>query len=425
MYIEQAKPPHWITLNQVIFLLLSFTLWIDALTGMVQLYGISNIKLSLLYKLPLVLCMLYVVGEHNHKLMLAIMLAMFLLLLGPSSYFLTSPKISFYVKDFGNVVKILTPFIVFCYCKTLAEVAPNLLGKYGLRALWINFGAIVFNLIIGVMGFGYPSYASGGVDDEGIGINGFYTAGNEFGGCFILLFGFVLHYFWNKNKLHFFFMAIATFISGALIATKSAMIASLLLIFAIPLFNERKNIFRFTKLKLKLFVPISVLSLLLVVFIIEFLEAVGLYDKMHFILNERGILHLILSGRVEFSEAILSAFMSVASGFEYLFGIGAVGISDFFATKYSAEVDPVDLFAYYGLIGLTASYAFIIIMTVTALSVLKTDKYLPPIIILVNLILILLSILSGHIMMSGMLGLIWGLLNGLIFIKKVNKPIGL
>lgn len=96
-------------------------------------------------------------------------------------------------------------------------------------------------------------------------------------------------------------------------------------------------------------------------------------------------------------------------------------MSDYFFTKYSAEVDPVDLFVYFGLIGSLVAYLFLFITMLPAFSVFKSDKLFPPVIVLVNIILVMLAFFSGHILNSGMLGLLWGLFNSLVFVKPVAQ----
>lgn len=402
--------------SKLIFILLSFTLWIDALTGMIQYYGSISLKLSLLYKIPMIALMILIIGAKSRWLCALIMCVILLFVIGPFTQFLSSPKVSYFINDISLAIKMVTPFIVFSFCKIISDFNPELLGKYGVRALWINFFAVLFNLIIGALGFGYPSYAGTG-DGEGIGVNGFYVAGNELGGCFVLLFGFVMHYLWNQHRIYFYPMGLVTLVCGALIATKTAMVASLVLCFAIPLFNERQNFFRFTKLKAKLFIPLILLFGGIIYFIVELLEAIGLYDKMMFFLSEKGVLGIILSGRLEFSVQIIEAFESYAGVFQYLFGIGMVGMSEFFHSKYSAEVDPVDLYVYIGITGSLLVYTMLVVMILPALSVFKKGGFFPPLIILINLLLVMLAFFSGHILTSGMLGLIWGLLNALVYVK--------
>ena len=215
-------------------------------------------------------------------------------------------------------------------------------------------------------------------------------------------------------------MSFITLICGALIATKTAMFASLILVFIIPVVNERDRIFLLTKLKVKLFLPLIIVSGAILFFIIDFLTAIGLYDKIIWVIQEKGVWGLILSGRIEFSNQILDAYFESSKWFEYLFGIGTIGMSDYFNTKYSAEVDPVDIFVYFGVIGSFIVYTFTIFMLLPSLLLLKTKKYFPPIIVLVNIVLLMLSIFSGHILNSGMLGLLWGMFNGLIYVKVVE-----
>ena len=100
-----------------------------------------------------------------------------------------------------------------------------------------------------------------------------------------------------------------------------------------------------------------------------------------------------------------------------MFGIGTVGMSDYFHSKYSAEVDPVDLYVYVGVIGSTVAYVLFFVMLLPALSMFKRQRFAPPLIILINMLLLMLAFFSGHILNSGMLGLIWGLLNSLVYVK--------
>ncbi|WP_340677838.1 hypothetical protein [Paraglaciecola sp.] len=384
---------------------------------MLQFYGGVDLKISLLYKLPLVACMLVIIALKSRTILLLIILAFIVLILGPAFKFTSNHKVAFLFNDISLAIKVITPFITFYFCKTIAKIYPDILGTYGIRALWINFLAILFNLVIGVLGFGYPSYDDGGEDGQGIGVNGFYIAGNELSGCFVLLFGFILHYFWNYQRFYFYPFSLLTIVCGALIATKTAMLASFMLIFLVPIVNERQYLFHFTKLKVKLFFPLVIGCALATYFILDFLKTVGLHDKIVWVLQEKGILDLIFSGRLELVSKILDSFMSGASWFEYLFGIGTIGMSGYFTTKYSSEVDPIDLFVYVGVLGSLIVYISVFIMILPAFLMSKKDRFLPPIIVLVNLILLVLCFFSGHILNSGMLGPIWGLINGMIFVK--------
>jgi hypothetical protein len=402
--------------TKIIFIMLSYLLWIDALSGMLQFYGGFALKISLLYKLPLVACMLTIIALKSRTVLLLVILAIIVLILGPAVKYTSNNKTAFLFNDLSLAIKTITPFITFYFCRTIAQIYPDILGTHGIKALWINFLAILFNLIIGTLGFGFSSY-EGGEDGEGIGVRGFYVAGNELSGCFVLLFGFVLHYCWNYRRLYFYPFSIVTIICGALIATKTAMLASFILIFLVPIVNERQHLFHFTKLKIKLFFPLVIVGALASYFILEFLQTVGLRDKIMWVLQENGMWGLIFSGRVEFVSNIIDAFMSSAGWFEYLFGIGTVGMSDYLRGKYSAEVDPVDLFVYVGVLGSIVVYVSVFLMILPAFLMGKQDRFLPPIIILVNLILLMLCVVSGHILNSGMLGPLWGLFNGLLYVK--------
>jgi hypothetical protein len=406
--------------SKIIFICMAFLLWVDSLTGMLQVYTGIDFKISLLYKLPLLASMILIIALKSRMTLLLVLVSFIFLIIGPAARFTENNKSDFLFNDISLAIKAITPFITFYFCKIIAKVHPDILGRYGTKVLMINLLAILFNLFVGTLGYGFPSY-EGGEDGQGIGVRGFYVAGNELSGCFVLLFGFILHYCWNIKKAYFYPVAIVTAMCGALIATKTAMLASIILIFMVPIVNERKNLFRLTKLKVRLFLMMLVGVALATYFILDFLQSIGLRDKMMWILKEKGLLELIFSGRLDFVSNIMDAFMAGAGWFQYLFGIGTVGMSDFFVTKYSAEVDPVDLFVYVGAVGSTIVYAAILAVILPAFLMCRRDRFLPPVVVLVNLILLLLSVLSGHILTSGMLGPLWGLFNGLIFVRELNN----
>ena len=205
--------------------------------------------------------MLVVIGAKNLQIHAVILISIFILMIGPFKFFTKKHELSYILTDFAMAFKMLTPFIVFSFCKIVSEVFPRLFNHYVFYALKLNFLAIVVNLMLGIFGYGYKSYAIG---EDGVGINGFYVAGNELGGAIVVLFGFMLHYFWVYRKNYYYFFAAFTLFCGLIVSTKSAILSVLLLCLAIPLFNERQGIFKITTLKLRVVVVASLLICLLI-----------------------------------------------------------------------------------------------------------------------------------------------------------------
>ena len=72
---------------KLIFIALSFILWVDALTGMIQFYIGIDLKLSLLYKLPLIAMFIIVIGLYSRVVFSLILLSITMLLLSKIASF--------------------------------------------------------------------------------------------------------------------------------------------------------------------------------------------------------------------------------------------------------------------------------------------------------------------------------------------------
>lgn len=407
-------------INFLVLAAFSLLLWVDTVTGAAQWLGLPLTVFSVLFKMPLIALMLLMLGAFRPSIAVGFLVTILVLMIGPTLQFLERPKPSFLFNDISLTLKILTPLITFFYCRLMIKLYPNMSSRLIVRALWINLGAIIFNLAAGIGGLGYPSYAPAG-GGQAIGINGFYVAGNELGACFVLLYGFALHYSWNRSFKMYLTMAAVAVISGLLIATKTAMLSSFLLIFAIPLFNERENLTKLTPLKIKVFIPMLLALIAVVVFISQLLQAVGLYEKFVWIVQEKGVLTLILSGRDEFARLVLDGFELMASTFNYFFGIGTSGISEIYSIKYKAEIDPIDIFVVFGMVGLLVCSISLVALNLEAFRKIRTPHFFAPAIVAVNLVFCVLIFVSGHILYSGMLGMLWGMLNSLAFVHRKQR----
>ncbi|RUO62612.1 O-antigen ligase family protein [Pseudidiomarina insulisalsae] len=405
-------------LSHLTLFAMAFLLWVDTLTGMSVYYGVGIGSISMLYKLMIIGLVFVIIGSHSPRLLALFLFGFIILLIGPSQSFLTFGESKYYFDDISYALKLLTPVLIFSFMFIIKRSYPELINYWLPVILFSNFAAVIFNLVLGKLGFGWPSY-SGTAGQPGIGVNGFYVAGNELSACFVLLYGFVLHHVWlHRSKWSYVMVALSALYFGAAIATKTAMLASLLLVFLVPLINEREHLFKFTKLKLALLGPFLIVTFGVVLFIEAVLTSIGLWEKFTWIIAEKGVLTLIVSGRDEKASQLLAYFEQYASVWDYLWGIGASGITHFEPIFYGAEVDPVDIFIWFGFTGVLIVLAGIVVMNYLAVRAIRSPAFYPPIIVLVNLILLLLSLISGHIWASGMLGILWGAFNGLIFVQN-------
>jgi len=397
--------------------MLSGYLLADIISGFFVLQLGVDIKFSLLYKMLLFVFLLLMIARYQYKLFVALLVTICVLLISPVAELFRLPVIEFFIADFAAVIKIMMPLIVFLYLSTVYKVAPLFTEKWIRLGLWSNLSILLANLAIGAMGFGRSSYELS--NDTSVGSNGYIYAANELGAALIVLFGFALHMFWNNYKKYYLAMALLTMICGVLVATKTAMLSAFLLVFLIPLFNERQLFFRLTWLKMKLLLPALTLAAIVVIFIVDFLKGLGLYEKMTWVLSQKGVIGIIWSGRDEFSKELLNIYAYHSTLFQQVFGQGGGGVAEHVGLKYSAEVDSVDTLVWFGFLGLLICLAMpIYFIRRAAKSLLKPTSMFAPCVLLVNIILLFLSQLSGHVWMSGTLGISLGLLNALLLLEK-------
>ena len=82
-----------------------------------------------------------------------------------------------------------------------------------------------------------------------------------------------------------------------------------LLVSFIPIVNERHNIMRLTWLKIKILAPFFLAIIVIVIAISELLEAIGLYDRMMFFYQQRGIIGILWSGRDIFIDRMFDVYL--------------------------------------------------------------------------------------------------------------------
>lgn len=394
----------------------------DMLSGVSLIYLGLDLKISLIYKTPLFGLLLLLVGRYNFKLMLVILSVIVLLMIGPVASFYKVLRLNLLFADFAYVVKIVMPMTVMAYFYEMNKLAPEWALKWAKRILWCGFLALLINFMFGALGFGKATY-NVGAEDGGAGSTGFMMAGNELGAAYLLLFGFALHQVWNRlSIIHFAVLALITVACGVLVATKTTMLASLILVFMIPIINERQNLYRITWLKLKILVPVIIIAIAVVIMIVDILESIGIWDRIMFFYEKRGIIVILWSNRDQFIVDIMHIFVHQSSLFEQVFGQGtSVGLKQLVG-KASVEVDIVDLltwFGFFGVIFCCSFYGFLLKLSGKLTNAPQSE--FAPGVFLINGLLVLLSFLSGHILMSGTLGIAIGVLNSLLWFESKRK----
>ncbi|WP_181902152.1 O-antigen ligase family protein [Thalassotalea euphylliae] len=421
MPYRSAYPKASFALFQLTFLMFGLSLLVDAINGFF-LSGLGvDTKLSAMFKILLIGMMLYQLGSISRKALAWSLITFLLFLAGPLFTFIETLSVAGFFDDFTSALRILTTMLAFIYICYCAEKYPEQIDKYGKYALVFAFLVLIGNIVLGVLGFGFSSYGNAKQGEEdAIGIKGFFYAGNEVSGVFVVLYGVILHLLWQKKgKLLYLFFSLITLLSGLLIATKAAMMAAALLVFAIPLLNERHRILNLTPLKLKLIAPIALVGGTLAIVLIPIFESTGLLDRFIWFYEKKGVIGIILSGRDEFIINMMRVFEHYAIISDVIFGISKTGLGKL--TKNAMEIDPIDMFLWHGLIGLTFFMVIsVLFLRISYLATRQVDSMWGPAALIINIVLIGISFIAGHIFTSGMLAPLFALINGLAYMDLIR-----
>jgi hypothetical protein len=407
--------------HQLVILMMSLYLLADMAAGFTVIYLGVDFKISLLYKLPILGILLFLLSKIDIKALLLITGAVLFFFIGPLYQFSQFGRLDFFIFDFASLLKVITPVIVLLYFRAIL-IADSRFASYAIeRIILSGFFILSFNFILGALGFGKSTYKL--VDDEGAGSTGLILAGNELGGAFLVTFGFALHKIWNERGLLLYLMtSFFTITCGVIVATKTTMLASLLLVFFIPIANERQRLYSPTKLKAIVFIPLVTIFSVIAYLIVDILERIGLYDRIMWFYKQKGLSGILLSGRDDMAVQRADAVFNHSSLFEQVFGQGqAFGLKDKHGLS-GVEIDSIDIFNFFGIFTLTFVCCFYLwVLYCAHLKTLKGQSDIAPFVFVVSFILLFLSQLSGHIWNSGTVGILMGVMAAGIFKPTYNN----
>jgi hypothetical protein len=282
----------------------------------------------------------------------------------------------------------------------------------------VTCSLLIINLFLGALGAGKQTYKLS--DEDSAGSTGLIMASNEVGPLFIICFGFLLHHIWNKRSLtSYIIAALITVLFGLIVATKAAMVASILLIFFIPLVNERERLLKLTKLKIYIFVPL-ILSLAIVAYLLmDILKMIGLYDRITFFYQKHGLIGVLLSGRDVFLYEKIDIISQNSNFFEQFFGQGQALKLKSIDGSAATELDFIDILNQFGFIpSIFAAIFYLTITIIACIQTLRNKSYIAPYVLCVSFILLCLSQLSGHVWYGGVASISLGVFCSLIYFKN-------
>ena len=390
-------------LDKLLWGMIFFWLIIDSITGFFISYGI-NMPLSQIFKLLILL--LIIIRLCRIKIFLT---SLSFLSIYIAWYFLHLALIN---KDYSLPLLLLSKFLtllfLYAYFRHYLNKYPAKLLINAQKALVIAWIVIAFNVIIGVMGYGIPTYGES-EEDIDMGVKGFFFAGNELGGIMAVLAPFMVYIVQTRLYSIKRILAILTILTvGVLVGTKSSILASLLSAIVVPLLYMPlrqclKTLFIFSIFVIFLFSSPFIKNILSDI-------SIGLIDRWIYFYNEEGgeITKFILSGRDVFWDSKKELFLN-SNLITQMFGMGAEG-------KF-VERDHLDfllIFGYLGLIVIVSFYSYLLVIAIK----FRHNNPLVKVIIFSDLLVISIGYIAGHVWYTAMSSVYIALLNALAFINN-------
>lgn len=350
---------------------------IDALTGYFSSIG-ANLPLSVTWKLILFFCISIYLLKYKKGQIIFFLIIQYVSIIILVSSFRNSDELS---KTLNHLFKFLLCIVIYVFINLL----PNKPYLYDRLKKIISFNCIflVINILLILFGIGTRNYV------DQFSSKGFFYAGNEVSGLFILLSPISLYWLSIKNKISStkFFIAFALITTATvLLGSKTAIVATLFInSFVIKLYLQKKN-------KLKYFyLTIGLLLIFILSYGIKIIVEWDLWQRWTFFYNKGGLNNVIFSGRdlywIQERNEILNG-----QWYDLIFGIGG---------DRTVEMDVFDTFLNYGILGLLIIYSFYFYM-IYRIYLLRRITEIAKIILITDIVFIIFSSVAGHMIYSGM-----------------------
>lgn len=414
---QSASPsllqPQVRSLDLLILLLVKTYLLVDALQGFLQQQWALNLPLSAGYKSALMLLMLLSCGLTMGRRIVMLPALLLLLLVGPVLSFFTLGHSAGLSYDIGMALKLVAPLLAAWYCYGLCQRDAALAWHNLHQLMWFGFAIIVINLALGRLGFGLSAYLpSDYFPDQQLGSKGFFKATNELSALLLVFSAYLFAWYWPRQKIIFVIvLALSLFCSSTLL-TKTGNAGVLLLAIFIPLLQARAQWLSHRRLIQLVMVAGVMLLLLLAWQLPAVLPYLPLSEKQQFVLAQQGAIGIVLSNRDLFVAENWFYVERYFPAWQQLLGVGNAGLA-LYSSKPLAEIDPADLFIWFGMAGLSwyaLWFGGVIRLAVEAWR--QAPQSVAAGVLMLNILLLVVASMAGHVLTSGMLWIPWGMLNG-------------
>ena len=315
--------------------------------------------------------------------------------------------------DVQLAVKALSPLLAFSYLTALAGRAPLSAGRLLQHTLALSAIVLLLNALAGVAGLGFTAYQPlDGVAQSFLGIKGFFYSTNELSAVLLVISAALLCLSWPQHNLAYVLCSITALLLALSLLTKTGLFGVMLLVLLVPLLLQPAQFWQQQKKLLLAFSALLLLALLLLLANAEaLLKLLGIYDKLSFVYQQRGLSGILLSSRDYYAGQIWQSVSAHYPDWQRMLGVGQGSIA-LNLKKYFAELDWFDLLVFHGLAGVLALVLCFAVFFHR--SWLQRCSGAGRSLLLLNLLLLLVSSVAGHILTSGMVWLLWALCNALL-----------
>lgn len=303
---------------------------IDMLNGFIRYYNISSLSISSFYKFFLLIFLFVRLRGRVGNLATII---------GGGGIFCIVYHVFFHAVSLESISWLIRAFLSILIFEFLVKNKNKIVADYFVLAVstWYFFIASA-NIFLGVIGIGAAQYSTG------IGGKGFFIAGNELG-YFLLLSAFLIIHILLKRLSTIIFFVVSFFLLFVFLiqGTKTSTLGYLVVFFLV-LFGSEKDFCFNKKYLLLLFIAI----IPLIYFAVSYS---GALDRWETFFRRHGVVYLLFSGRDNFWRDASENLVFNFSALDFIFGVGGRAMS-----IHRVEIDPLDVFLTYGLLGVICFY---------------------------------------------------------------------
>ncbi|MGP9801302.1 O-antigen ligase family protein [Rheinheimera sp. NSM] len=407
------------SIDKLLCCLIPLFLALDCLNGALLQWHGSSYGLSIGYKFVVLLLMALTLLLQQPRLAFALLALLLLLLAGPAMHW---PVVAtrWMLADIQLAVKAVSPLLAFVYLLSLQQRQPAPAKRLLKQTLYISALVLLLNVLAGVAGLGFTAYQPlDGVAQSFLGIKGFFYSTNELSAVLLVISCGLLVLSWPQYKAAYALISVCALVLAVLLLTKTGLFGVLVLVVLVPLLMQPAAFWQRQRRVIAIMAALSLLLLMLLLLNGEYLlRLLGIYDKLSFVYQQRGISGILLSSRDYYAGRIWQTAADHYSDWQRLAGVGQGGIA-LYLKKYFAELDWFDLLVFHGIAGLL-TFVLVFAVFIRHSWQLRTSGAGRSLLVL-NLLLLLVSSLAGHILTSGMLWLPWALCNALLLQSAAGK----